>query len=269
MFALADNNPTRHIAAPFVNWAIIAACTLIFVIGVPWRDFAFTPAYLHLVGGPKAPGGAVQIIGQMITYGLFHATWFHLLGNMLALWVFGDNIEDSMGHARYALFFTLCGMAGAGAEALLSSEPNVPVIGASGAIAGVMGAYLLLHPRARVLVLVAMKLPLLVPAGVFVGFWLVLNVISALSERQPGVTVAFLTHIGGFVAGAALIPLLRRRDVPLFQPLAPYPRRAFLGLSRWLPDVGHDRFGGSALWFWIKAVVYFVLVIGVIEGVLT
>ena len=153
--------------------------------------------------------------------------------------------------------------------ALFTADPGVPVIGASGAIAGVMGASLLLHPRARVLVLIALKLPLLVPAAVFAGFWLALNVASALADPQPGVTVAFWTHIGGFAAGAALIPLLRRRDVPLFQPLAPYPDRAFFGLSRWLPDVGHDTFGGSALWFWIKAAVFFILVVILMETVLS
>ena len=265
MFALADHNPTRHIRFPFVNWALIVACSAIFLAGVPWDNFAFTPAHLHLVGGPKPQGGAPQVMGQMVSYIFLHASWLHLLGNMLALWVFGDNIEDSMGHWRYPLFFVLCGMAGAGTEALLSHEPGVPVIGASGAIAGLMGAYLLLHPRARVLVLVAFKVPMLVPAGVFVGLSVALDLIAATTLPQPGVSVAFWAHVGGFSAGAGLILVMRWRDVPLFQPLAPWPDGGFLGLARFLPDFTRQAPGSSSLWFWVKAVVFFVLVATLVE----
>lgn len=265
MFALADNNPTRHIRFPFVNWALIAVCTLVFVAQVPWQDYAFTPAYLHLVGNTKAPGGSTEVLLEMVSYIFLHASWLHLLGNMLALWVFGDNIEDSMGHWRYPLFFVLCGMAGAGAEALLSSQPQVPVIGASGAISGLMGAYLMLHPRARVLVLVAFKVPMLVPAGVFVGLTVAFDVIAATAAPQEGVSIAFWAHVGGFAAGAVLILLMRSRDVPLFQPLMPYPEGGFLGLGRWLPDFGSARPGTSALWFWVKAVLFFLLVASLVE----
>src|SRR5690606_11658791 len=155
-------------------------------------------------------------VAQMITYIFLHAGWLHLAGNMVVLWVFGDNIEDAMRHVLYPVFFVLCGMAGAGTEALFSSTPQVPVIGASGAIAGVMGAYLLLHPRARVLVLAAFRVPVLAPAGVFVGLTVVLDLISALSNTQGAVQVAFWAHLGGFAAGAALICVMRWRDVPLF-----------------------------------------------------
>lgn len=266
MFALADNNPTRHIRFPFVNWAIIIACTAIFVFQVPWEDYAFTPASLHLVGNPKAPGEAPELVGQMVSYIFLHASWLHLIGNMMALWVFGDNIEDSLGHWRYPVFFLLCGMAGAGAEAVFTDDPAVPVIGASGAIAGVMGAYLLLHPRARVLVLVAFKVPMLVPAGVFVGLTILLDVISALSDPIPGVSIAFWAHIGGFVAGVLLILVMRWRDVPLFQPMAPYPEGGFLGLGRFLPSFGRDPGpGGSAVWFWVKTGLFFVIVAVLVE----
>nr|WP_323035361.1 rhomboid family intramembrane serine protease [Pararhodobacter sp.] len=165
MLVVADHNPARHIRFAYVNWGLMIACVLVFILRIPWDNFAFTPAHLHLIGGVKAPGGAPEILGTMVSYIFLHGTPIHLAGNMLALWVFGDNIEDSMGHWRYALFFLLCGMGGAGAEALFSNSPMVPVIGASGAIAGVMGAYLLLHPRARVLVLVAFRVPVLVPGG--------------------------------------------------------------------------------------------------------
>lgn len=265
MFALADNNPTRHIRFPFVNWALIIACSAIFLLGIPWDNYAFTPAHLHLVGGEKAPGGAQQVVAQMASYIFLHASWLHLLGNMLALWVFGDNIEDSMGHWRYPLFFVVCGMAGAGAEALFSHEPAVPVIGASGSIAGLMGAYLLLHPRARVLVLVAFKVPMLVPAGVFVGLTVVLDLISALSDPVEGVSIAFWAHLGGFAAGALLILVMRWRDVPLFQPPAPVPEGALFGLDRYLPDFSKATPGSSALWFWVKSAVFFVFVAALVE----
>lgn len=265
MLVLADHNPTRHIRFPFINWAIIFACTLIFVFQVPWPDYAFTPATLHLVGTLKAPGGTPEVMGQMITYIFLHAGWLHLIGNMVTLWVFGDNIEDAMGHILYPIFFVLCGMAGAGAEALLSTDPSVPVIGASGAIAGVMGAYLLLHPSARVLVLVAFRVPLMVPAGIFVGLTVALDMISAMADTAEQVNVAFGAHLGGFAAGALLITFMRWRDVPLFQPPVPHPEAGFFGAAKWLPHTGRERPGASRLWFWVKSAVFFVLVAVFIE----
>lgn len=262
MLVVADHNPTRHIKFAYVNWAMMIACVLAFILRVPWDGYAFTPAHLHLVGGIKAPGGAVEIVSTMVTYIFLHATPIHLAGNMLALWVFGDNIEDSMGHWRYALFFILCGMGGAGAEALFSSSPGVPVIGASGAIAGIMGAYLLLHPRARVLVLVAFRVPVLVPAGVFVGLSVVMDVVAALSPAMPSdVVIAFWAHIGGFAVGAALITVFRARDVPLFQISTAYPEGGFLGLGRFAIDLGNDtRPLGSKVAFWVKALLFFILI---------
>jgi membrane associated rhomboid family serine protease len=262
MLVVADHNPTRHIRFAYVNWALMIACVAAFVLRVPWDGLAFTPAHLHLVGGVKAPGGTAEILFTMISYIFLHATPIHLGGNLLAMWVFGDNIEDSMGHWRYLLFFILCGMAGAGGEALFSDSPGVPVIGASGSIAGLMGAYLLLHPRARVLVLVAYRVPVLVPAAVIVGLTLTLDLIAALSPLMPSdVMIAFWAHIGGFVAGAALITVMRWRDVPLFQPATAYPDSGFLGLGRFMIDLGGDkRPMGSRVLFWVKSVLFFLLI---------
>lgn len=262
MLVVADHNPTRHIRFAYVNWALMIVCVAVFILRVPWPDYAFTPAHLHLVGGVKAPGGTVEILATMVSYIFLHATPVHLLGNMLAMWVFGDNIEDSMGHWRYALFFVLCGMAGAGAEALFSASPEMPVIGASGSIAGLMGAYLLLHPRARVLVLVAFRVPVLIPAGVFVGLSVGLDLVAALSPAMPSdVVIAFWAHIGGFAAGAVLVLLLRSRDVPLLQPATTYPEGGFLGLGRFTVDLGNDsRPMGSRVLFWVKAVVFFLVI---------
>jgi len=270
MLVVADNNPTRHIRFAYVNWALMIAFLLVFLLRVPWDGLAFTPAHLLLVGGSKPAGGAPEIIATMVSYIFLHATPLHLLGNLLAMWVFGDNIEDSMGHWRYALFFILSGMGGAGAEALFSNSPEIPVIGASGAIAGLMGAYLLLHPRARVLVLIAFRVPVLVPAGVFVGLSIGLDVVSALSPAMPAeVVIAFWAHIGGFVTGAVLITLLRSRDVPLFQPATAYPDGGFLGLGRFTLDLGSDRMTwGSRVLFWVKAVVFFIVISIAVEWLL-
>lgn len=262
MLVVADNNPTRHIQFAYVNWLLMIACLAAFVFRVPWDGLAFTPAHLHLVGGIKAPGGVSETLFTMVSYIFLHASPLHLGGNLLAMWVFGDNIEDSMGHWRYLLFFLLCGMAGAGGEALFSNAPETPVIGASGSIAGLMGAYLLLHPRARVLVLVAFRVPVLVPAAVIVGLTITLDVVAALSPYMPGdVIIAFWAHIGGFAAGALLITVMRWRDVPLFQPATAYPDGGFLGLGRFAIDLGNDtRPLGSRVLFWVKAVLFFGLI---------
>lgn len=270
MLVGADNNPRRHIRHAYVNWAIMLACLAIYILHPPLDPFAFVPADLHLVGGRKAAGGLPEVLMRMVTYVFLHASPLHLAGNMLALWVFGDNVEDSMGHWRYALVFVLCGMAGAVAEALFSGAAQVPVIGASGAIAGVMGGYLLLHPRARVLVLVAFRVPVLVPAGVVVGLSVALDLTAALSPAMPGdVMIAFWAHLGGFAAGALLVTVARRRDVPLFQPATAYPDGGFLGLGRFAIDLGGARQPmSSKLLFWIKALLFFLVITIGVEWVL-
>lgn len=262
MLIVADNNPTRHIKLPYVNWAIMVACIVLYAIQVPVTIFAFTPNALQYVveTGFDAPQ-TVPTLGSMVSYAFFHGTPLHLAGNLLALWVFGDNIEDSMGHWRYGLFFALCAMGGALAE-LWSPMPYVPVIGASGAIAGVMGAYLLLHPRARVVVLVAFRVPVLVPAGIIVGLSVALDLASAVTGAQTGETlIAFRAHLGGFVTGALLILVMRYRDVPLFQSNTAYPGQMLWGLDRFMIKIGGP--GSSSPFspiFWVKALVFFLLI---------
>ena len=184
MLVIADNNPIRHIRRPWVNYALIGFCILVFVINPPYQQFGFTPANLTLAGDPGAPAGWDTVLLQSVSYIFLHGDLFHLAGNMVVLWVFGSSIEDSMGHARYPLFFVLCGIAGALAEGVMGADPQVPVVGASGAIAGVMGAYLLLHPRARVMVLVAFRVPVLVPASVFVGLGIALDLVSPWARMR-------------------------------------------------------------------------------------
>ena len=138
---------------------------------------------------------------------------------MLYLNIFGNNVEGAMGHGRYALFYALCGVAAAMAEAIPNPESTVPMIGASGAISGVLGAYLLLYPRSRVLLLVPFAWPsrvMYVPAAVVLGVWFLFQVVSSLTAGTEQGGVAWGAHVGGFLAGMLLIPLFKRRDVRLF-----------------------------------------------------
>jgi membrane associated rhomboid family serine protease len=150
-----------------------------------------------------------------------HGGWMHLIGNMLYLWIFGNNIEDSMGHGRFVLFYLACGAAAALMQAMPNPESTIPMIGASGAISGVLGAYLLLFPRAKILVLVPLGFYITtvrLPAGIVLLFWFVFQIINNLlaSGQQGG--VAWGAHIGGFIAGMVLIPLLKHRKVKFFAP---------------------------------------------------
>lgn len=153
--------------------------------------------------------------GTLVTYAFLHADWMHLLTNMLFLWVFGDNIEDALGHAKYLLFYLACAVLAAAAHLLFNFNGNGPLIGASGAVAGVMGAYVLLYPHARVFVLarIVWLIPLPVPAFWMLGFWIATQLFyGVIGSDEP---VAWWAHIGGFAAGLVLAPLLRRQGVTL------------------------------------------------------
>jgi membrane associated rhomboid family serine protease len=149
-----------------------------------------------------------------------HGGWMHLGGNMLFLWIFGDNIEDSMGHFRFAVFYLLCGVAAALIQGLLNTDSEIPMIGASGAVSGVLGAYLLLHPRASVKVLLFFGIIFWianVPAILVLGIWFLGQLVNAALAPSDVPGVAFWAHIGGFVAGMALIPLFKDKYLPLWQ----------------------------------------------------
>ena len=149
-----------------------------------------------------------------------HAGWMHIGGNMLYLWIFGDNVEAAMGRSRFILFYAICGTAAAMAQAALDPSSTIPMIGASGGIAGVLGAYLLLHPKAAIrcffLILIFFRF-INLPAWLVLGVWIggqFVAVPQALSDTGGG--VAYLAHIGGFLAGMALIPFFKYRHVALF-----------------------------------------------------
>jgi membrane associated rhomboid family serine protease len=176
-----------------------------------------------LFGNVKLPADVAVVAPWMsvLTSMFMHGGWMHLLGNMLYLWIFGDNIEDSMGHVRYFIFYVLCGLAAVLAQALPDTSSQVPMIGASGAISGVLGAYLLLFPRARIHVVIPLGFyfqQARLPAMWVLLFWFALQLLSNVFQGKAGSGVAFGAHIGGFVAGLVLIPIFKYRSVRLLNP---------------------------------------------------
>ncbi|MEO1283103.1 MAG: rhomboid family intramembrane serine protease [Pseudomonadota bacterium] len=150
----------------------------------------------------------------LISYMFFHADVFHLGGNMLFLWVFGDNVEDAMGHLKFLIFYIACGIAAALLHAVMLPSSQLPLIGASGAVAGVIAAYLMLHPRVRVWVLAFKVIPLQISAALALGIWVAMQVVMVMIP-QVG-PVAWWAHIGGLIAGAVLVIMFKKPDVPLF-----------------------------------------------------
>jgi membrane associated rhomboid family serine protease len=220
MFPIHDDNPTHR--PPLVTVALIAACILIYFWQVSLGpqggaaavySFGFIPALLFTDAALPPDLAVIPASATLLTSMFLHGGFMHLAGNMLFLWVFGNNIEDVCGHARFLAFYLACGVVAAFAQALPNPGSEIPMIGASGAISGVLGAYLLLFPHARVHVLIWFGLVWLrtIPAGWLLGFWFVFQLLSGVwsDPSQPG--VAFWAHIGGFVAGMALIFLFRDR----------------------------------------------------------
>jgi membrane associated rhomboid family serine protease len=227
MIPLHDDNPTRDF--PVVTVALIVLCSAVFLwqLGQPQGDLAVLrygviPAVLL---GPAALAPELEPLPSaltLVTSMFLHGGWMHLIGNMLFLWVFGNNVEDAMGHVRFVAFYLLAGIAAALSHAALLPASTVPMIGASGAIAGTLGAYLLLHPRSRVLVLVWLGIfvtTMRLPAMVVIGVWALLQVVSAALGAGGG--IAWWAHVGGFVAGLVLLPLLRRRGTVLLDRARP------------------------------------------------
>lgn len=221
---LRDNNPRILIARPAVTWGIILACVAIFVLQVlsgPQTSeaiaysFGLIPAVLV---GARDLAPALDVVpawATLFTSMFLHGGLMHLVGNMLFLGVFGDNIEDSMGHGRFLLFYLVCGAAAALTHVMIAPTAAVPMIGASGAISGVMGAYLILHPKAWVTILL-FWIPLVFPAWILLLVWIGFQVFSALGSGATGGGVAWWAHIGGFAAGAALISTFRHKTIPLW-----------------------------------------------------
>jgi membrane associated rhomboid family serine protease len=231
---LDDDNPTT--AKPYVTVGIIVTCVVLYV----WQHLMLSQygaerIALALGVVPGVLTGRVALppevalvppVATILSSMFLHGGFWHLAGNMLYLWVFGNNIEDAMGRTRYFVFYVVCGVAAVFAQVLPNPGSQVPMVGASGAISGVLGAYMLLFPRARVL----LGLPLgflIVQLGRFPAIWvlaawfamqLVMGSIAAASVSSSGEGgIAFGAHIGGFIAGAVLVAFFKRRDVPLWR----------------------------------------------------
>lgn len=227
MFPIHDDNPVR--ITPYVTYTTIGLCVAVFLwqIGQDPRQAQAIVYGLGLVpavffGDRTLPPELAMVPAELtlVTSMFLHGGFMHLLGNMLYLWIFGNNIEDAMGHGRFIVFYLLCGTAAALAQGLPNPDSTIPMIGASGAISGVLGAYLLLYPRARVMVAIPFGFfihTVYVPAMVVLGLWFLIQIVSSVNTNPEQGGVAWFAHIGGFVAGLALIPLFRHRDVPLWQ----------------------------------------------------
>jgi membrane associated rhomboid family serine protease len=225
---LRDDNPSFR--PQIVTVSFIVMCVLVWLWQLSFGAqggqrivYALGVVPASLLGQQQLPPELSLVAPwmTMFTSMFMHGGWMHLIGNMLYLWVFGDNVEDSMGHGRFVVFYLLCGVAAVLAQALPDPSSTIPMVGASGAISGVLGAYLLLYPHARVLVAIPLGFILhtmRIPAGLVLVLWFGLQLLSS-AMAQPGQGgVAFRAHIGGFIAGMILIPLFKQRRVHLRLP---------------------------------------------------
>jgi len=219
LIPLKDDNPTRSV--PFVTVGLIAANVIVFIYELllpPEAYKAFvaamgvTPAHL-MQAALHEPNHILHGGMTLLTAMFVHGGIAHVAMNMLYLWIFGNNIEDVTGHVRFLVFYLVCGLLASFCQVAVSPDSKVPMIGASGAISGVLAAYLIMFPAARVLTLVFFVFffrVVPIPAIIVLGFWFLLQVLNA-GPMDPGGGVAVFAHIGGFVAGLALIPAFRRR----------------------------------------------------------
>ena len=223
MIPLRDSAP--RYSAPFVTVGLIVINTLVFIY--QWQLDPFSLEYLfaqngvvplrfaEFVAGRASAGGAIP---PLLTSMFLHGGFLHLLGNMWFLWIFGDNVEDQLGHFRYLVFYLACGLTASLAHIFLNLPSQIPSVGASGAIAGVMAGYMLLFPGARVLTLIPFFLIFIkeLPAWVILLYWIVIQVVSGLTTLGTAVAlsqggVAWWAHVGGFFAGLALVKIMGRR----------------------------------------------------------
>lgn len=228
MIPLRDENPSG--TPPIVTIAFIVLCVLVFLWQLSFGAeggqrivYALGVVPAVLLGQGQLPPDLSLVSPWMtiFTSMFMHGGWMHLIGNMLYLWIFGDNVEDAMGHGRFVAFYLLCGAAAVFAQALPEPSSTVPMVGASGAISGVLGAYLLLYPHARVLVVIPFGFylhPMRIPAGLVLVLWFGLQLLSNLMAQPGQGGVAFRAHIGGFIAGMILIPVFKQRRARLRLP---------------------------------------------------
>lgn len=235
MFPLNDDNPTELV--PFVTLAFIAVCVWVWlqVQGAGLSDPKFLASICELGAIPAEITGGVSAgerlplgdgaactaggytLGAVFTSMFLHGGWLHLIGNMWFLWIFGNNVEDSMGHTRFVIFYTLTGVLATAAHIASDPGSQVPTVGASGAISGIMGAYMVLYPKAKVntfIFLIVFFKIVKVPAALFLGLWFLMQLASSFAPAAAGGGgVAFWAHVGGFVAGVVLVKVFANRQL--------------------------------------------------------
>ena len=231
---LYDTNPLRRIRWPWVSWAIIAANVGVYFflesgtfLDEPQNASAISFGLVPVLFNGATPR-AMDLLAipglTLVTYAFLHANFWHLAGNMIFLWVFGDNVEDALGHFRYLAFYLVCAAVSGYAFVLSDPSSASPVIGASGAVAGTLAAYLLLYPRAKVWILLLFRIPLRLRVEYVLGFWVAFQIYSALAGGDD--EVAWWVHLGGLLTGAILVLFMRQKGVPLFAKALPeHPRQ--------------------------------------------
>ena len=218
MMPLSDDNRGRR-STPVVTWVLIALNVLVFLYELTLGESGLNQFYIDYGIIPREISNG-QDLWTLLTSMFLHGGWLHIAGNMLFLWVFGDNVEDVMGHARYLVFYLLCGVAAGLSQVVIDPNSTVATIGASGAISGLLAAYIVCFPKGRVLTGVFVGFLIttfMLPAWMMIGYWIVLQVISGVVSLGPdtsatGGGVAFFAHIGGFVAGLILVWPFRQKD---------------------------------------------------------
>ncbi|MEQ9519922.1 MAG: rhomboid family intramembrane serine protease [Parvibaculum sp.] len=248
MIPLSDENPVGRV--PFVTWGLIATCVTVFLWQISLSDKAVTGLFLaygvvpaQLFDQSVQRTSFVPPEWTLVSSQFLHGGFGHLAGNMLFLYIFGDNIEAAMGRLKFLVFYLLSGIAAAVGHGMMAPLSTVPMIGASGAISGVLGAYLLLYPHARVRVLfLPLPIPIfrvvLIPAVMVLGIWFLIQFVSAAVSSPEGGGVAFGAHVAGFVAGMALLPFFKARGVAYWQPARP---RVFDARGGGLPDHPYEK----------------------------
>jgi membrane associated rhomboid family serine protease len=225
MIPLRDDQPT--FSTPFVNYFLIVLNVLVFLweysvghraLSLFMMQFGVVPQHTLAVLTGHSPGGPTAAILPLFTSMFLHGSFLHVAGNMLFLWIFGDNVEDYLGHFTYLIFYLVSGAVAGVTHILLNQASKVPSVGASGAIAGVMGAYFILYPKARVLIWFPPIFFFHVPAWLMLGYWFLGNFLSGTataiaetSQTTSGGGIAFWAHVGGFVAGVVMINIFRER----------------------------------------------------------
>lgn len=221
---LHDANSLKHIRLQYVTLGLIAANVLVYLLTTLSSEsiaqaavigLGYIPSTVFDIAERPDEWVLVPDDATYVTYAFLHGDIWHLGGNMLFLWVFGDNVEDALGHIRYTIFYFACIIAGAVAHGMAMPYSQMPLIGASGAVAGVVTAYLILHPRVKLWVLILARIPLRLPAYVVLATWIATQFLMMLVDTEGAVSWA--AHIGGIIAGAVLVVVLRRPGVPLFE----------------------------------------------------